>query len=339
MIVRFLAAVLALVLSVLSAEAAETLRAHHFLSPQSVTHAKFIQPWAERLAADTGGRLRVDIFPAMQLGGSPRQLFDQVRDGVVDLAWTLPGYTAGRFPIVEVFELPFVGGSAEATSQALMEFYTLYLGAEFADIQPILLHAHAPGSFHMAKKRIARLEDLAGVKLRAPSRTIVEALKALGAVPVGMPVPEVHQAIARGVVDGAALPFEVALPLRIHEVTTTHTDARLYTAVFLLAMNKARYAALPADLRAAIDASGGLDLARRIGRVWDEAEIPGRAKALENGNEIITLDAAEQARWRTATQPVIDAWVADMNTRGLPGEKMLADARRLIAKYEARLAR
>ncbi|MHA1113288.1 MAG: TRAP transporter substrate-binding protein DctP, partial [Alphaproteobacteria bacterium] len=218
-----LAAILVFALAPAAPMAAETLRIHHFLSPKSVTHSGFLAPWAERVARAAGGRLKFEIYPAMQLGGSPRQLFDQARDGVAALTWTLPGYTAGRFPIVEVFELPFVGGSAEATSLALTEFYGRHLRHEFAAIHPVLLHTHAPSSFHMTTKRVARMEDLRGVKLRAPSRAVAAALRALGAIPVGMPVPEVHQAMARGVVDGAALPFEVALPLRIHEVARTHT--------------------------------------------------------------------------------------------------------------------
>lgn len=334
---RALAAAAALVLTAVpaGAGAAETLRIHHFLSPASVTHAQFLLPWAERVERASGGQVRFDIYPAMQLGGAPRQLFDQARDGVADLTWTLPGYTAGRFPIVEVFELPFVGGSAEATSLALTAFQTLHLRAEFADVHPVLLHAHAPASFHMVDKRIARMSDLAGVKMRAPSRAVAAALQALGAVPVGMPVPEVHQAMARGVVDGAAIPFEVALPLRIHEVARTHTLARLYTGVFLLAMNKARYAALPDAARAAIDGESGAGLARRIGRLWDAAEEPGRAAATARGNEIVDLAADERARWIAATRPVIDAWIADMDKRGYDGAGLLADARRLIAEFEA----
>ena len=317
------------------ASAADTVRLklHHFLATSSVTHAGFLAPWARKVETESGGRIRIDIYPAMQLGGKPPQLYDQARDGVVDLVWTLPGYTAGRFPLSEVFELPFVAGSAEATSQALTAFHDRHLRAEFADVKVILLHAHAPGSFHMAKRRIRTLEDMKGVKIRAPSRVTLQALKALGATPIGMPVPEVPQMLMTGVIDGALLPFEVTLPLRVHELTRYHTETGLYTARFLLAMNKARYDALPADLKAVIDANSGLALARRIGRLWDAAEEPGRQKARARGNEIHRLGGAEIRRWKRVTQPVIDNWIAAANAHGRDGAAMLAEARALIAEY------
>ena len=331
-----LAATLALALAgSIGAARAEALRTHHFLTPPSVTHSGMLKPLSDRLAAETGGALTLALFPAMQLGGSPRQLFDQARDGFVDVAWTLPSYTAGRFPIVEVFELPFVGESAEATSQAITEFAARHLGAEVADVHVLQLHAHAPATLHMGQRRIASMDDMRGLKIRTPGRAIADSITALGGNPVFMPVPDVQQSLARGVIDGAAIPFEVALPLRIHDVTRSHTAIGLYTGVFLLAMNKARYNALAPALRQALDRNTGLGLAKEVGRLWDEAEIPGRAAVVARGNEIVGIDAAERARWVAATRPVIEAWVAETDKRGVPGAALLDEARRLIAKYEA----
>ncbi|MEE8533476.1 MAG: TRAP transporter substrate-binding protein [Alphaproteobacteria bacterium] len=310
-----------------------TLKLHHFLPTSSTTHAGFLKPWADKVMAESQGRIRIDIYPSMQIGGRAPQLYDQVKDGVVDLAWTLPGYTAGRFPLVEVFELPFVTGSAEATSQALMAFYDKYLEDEFRDVKVIALHAHAPGALHMATRPVRVLEDFDGVKIRAPSRTVNAALKALGATPVGMPVPQVPEAIARGVVEGAALPYEVTLPLRIHEITRYHTNTGLYTAVFLFAMNRDRYESLPADLKAVIDANSGIGVAAWAGRVWDAAEAPGIAAAEARGNAFYTLDAAEVARWKAVTRPVIDDWIAATDARGLDGQALYDEAKALVARY------
>ncbi len=316
-----------------------TLKVHHFLPPPSVTHSKFIEPWARKVEAESGGRIKVEIYPAMQLGGKPPQLFDQVRDGVVDVAWTLTGYTAGRFPTIEVFELPFVPGSAEATSQAAQAFYEAHARGEFAEVHPLMLHVHAPGSFHMKGKPIRGLGDLKGATVRAPTRVINGALKALGATPVGMPVPAVPEAISRGVVDGAMLPYEVTLPLRVHELTDSHTEVAgprgLYTAVFLFAMNKARYESLPADLRQVIDNNSGVPLAKKIGRVWDQAEGPGRQAAADLGDSFYTIEGEELARWKAATAAVSEAWVAEMSKAGKDGQALIEDARALIAKYAA----
>jgi TRAP-type C4-dicarboxylate transport system substrate-binding protein len=277
-----------------------TLKVHHFLPPPSVAHAKFMQPWADKVEQDSGGRIKIEIYPAMQLGGKPPQLFDQVRDGVADVIWTVAGYTAGRFPTIEVFELPFVPGSAEATSQAAQEFYETYAREEFADVHPLMVHVHAPGLFHMKDKPITALEDLEDAKVRAPTRVINGALKVLGA-------------------------------------TNSHTEIGgprgLYTAVFLFAMNKARYDSLPDDLKAVIDANSGLALAKRIGAVWDAAEAPGRAKAEDLGDAFHAIEGAELERWKKATKPVVDGWVAAMNAAGKDGPALLGAARALVAKY------
>ena len=321
-----------------AAQAAEvTLRLHHFLPTPSVTHAKFLQPWVDKVTADSGGRIEIQIYPSMQLGGKPPQLYDQVRDGVVDLVWTLPGYNAGRFPLVGLFELPFMVGTAEATSQAVQAFAERHLQEEFGDVRPLLFHVHARGSLHMKGRPVRRMEDLKGAKVRAPNRAIGDALAALGASPIFMPVPQVPDSLAKGVVEGAALPFEVTLPLKVHELVDSHTeiagDRGLYTAVFLLAMNKQRYESLPEDLRQVIDANSGIALARQIGRLWDEAEEPGRAKARDRANSFFLIDGDEAARWQEATAGVTAAWVAAADEAGKDGAALLEEARALIAGY------
>ncbi|MCG8362822.1 MAG: TRAP transporter substrate-binding protein [Pseudanabaenales cyanobacterium] len=314
-----------------------TLKVHHFLPTTSTSHQQFIEPWAEAIAADSGGRIKVEIYPTMQLGGKPPQLFDQVRDGVVDVAWTLPGYTPGRFPTVEVFELPFMAASAEATSQAVQEFYQRHLKEEFQDVHPLVFYVHAPGSFHMNGKPIQSLDDLKGVKVRAPTRVTNNVLQVLGATPVGMPLPEVPEAVAKGVVDGTLLPYEVTRPLRVHELTDSHTefggDRGLYTAVFLFAMNKAKYESLPETLKKVIDDHSGLALAQQAGQILDQAEAPGRQAAEDLGDTFYTIEEEELERWRVTAEPVIDAWVAAMNAQGKDGEALLAEARALVSKY------
>src|SRR5690606_12554640 len=114
-----------------SAQEKVKLKVAHFLPPQSTAQTKLIEPWAKAITEQSGGRIEVEIYPSMQLGGKPPQLFDQVRTGVADVVWTLPGYTPGRFPKTEVFELPFMTSSAEATSQAVMELFNTHLQDEY----------------------------------------------------------------------------------------------------------------------------------------------------------------------------------------------------------------
>ena len=310
-----------------------TLRLHHFNSPKAIAHRLFMQPWADEIERKSEGRVKIQVFPAMQLGGKPADLYGQARDGVVDIIWTLPGSSPGRFPLTEVFELPFVAGDAVATSQALTEFYRKWMRDEYQDTHPLVFHATAPTHVHTTDRQILTLEDFKGMKIRTPSRIGAETLKALGAIPVGMPIPDVYEALARGVVEGTAIPWTIMRPFRLHEVTEYHTEVALSCVQFVLTMNKARYDGLPPDVRAIIDDSTGMALAKRLGRMWQDDEEPGRAIAVEQGQPIASLSEAERTRWREETRTVIDGWVEKVDALGYDGRALLADARRLVAKY------
>ncbi|MBL8698802.1 MAG: TRAP transporter substrate-binding protein [Alphaproteobacteria bacterium] len=314
-----------------------TLRIHHFLPPQAPVPAGFIEPWAKRVQDQSGGRLKVEIYPAMQLGGRAPALFDQAKDGVVDIIWTLTGYTPDRFPKSEVFDLPFICGNAEQTSRAAWTFYERHLRDEYRDVHVLAVHAHGPGLLHVRGNGVRKLEDMRGLKLRAPTRVISQLLEALGAVPVPMPVPQVPEALQRGVIDGTVVPWEVTRSLRIPELVQSHTDfsgtRALYTTLFVFAMNKARYDSLPADLRKVIDDNSGAAAANELGRVMDAGDLPAIEVAKARKNAIITLDAAETKRWQEAAQRVIDAWIADAAKRGFDGKALVDDLRGLVAQH------
>ena len=312
-----------------------TLRLHHFNSPKSIAHRLFMQPWADEIEKRSEGRVKIQVYPAMQLGGRPTDLYGQARDGVVDIIWTIPGYTPGRFPLTEVFELPFLAGGAAAASQALTEFHQMWMRNEYKDTHPLVFHSTAPTHIHTVGKQIRTLEDFQGMKIRTPSRVSAETLSALGAVPVGMPVPAVYEALSRGVVEGTALPWTIMRPFRLHEVTDYHTEVSLSRVSFVMTMNKRRYEELPPDVKAVIDEGTGIALAKWLGQLWHDDEKPGRAIAVERGQPIITLSEAERDRWREKTQTVTDSWVEKVNALGYDGHALLAEAARLLAKYDA----
>ena len=314
-----------------------TLRVHHFLPAPAPVPKNFITPWAEKVEAESGGRIKVEVYPAMQLGGKPPALFDQAKDGVVDIVWTLPGYTSGRFPGTEAFELPFMPASAESTSKAAWDFFEKYLKPEFSAVQVLAVHVHSPGLLHVKGDGVSRLEDMDGLKLRGPTRQVNALLSALGATPVGMPVPAMPEALSKGVIDGTVIPWEVTTPLKVAELVNSHTDfdsARgFYTAFFVFVMNKARYEGLPDDLRAIIDANSGRETSAWVGRVMDEGDAPGIKAAEAAGNAIRKLAPEEVERWKAAAAPLAEAWIAEMNGQGYDGAAMVADAKALIAKY------
>lgn len=314
-----------------------TLRLHHFLPPQAPVPRDFIAPWAQKIHDESDGRINIELYPAMQLGGSPPQLFDQARDGVADIVWTAPGYTPGRFPGSEVMELPFMPASAEATSQAAWEVYERFLVDEFDEVHVIAMHTHGPGLLHIRTGSVQQLEDMAGLTLRGPTRQANALLAALGANPVGMPVPSMPEALSRGVIDGTVIPWEVTAPLRVAELVESHTDFTgergLYTTMFVVAMNKDRYESLPDDLKSVIDSNSGLETARWIGRVMDEGDDPGRAIAEQAGNAIHMLDENEVMRWIEAADPIAQAWIDEVTALGYDGAEMLEFARDAVERH------
>jgi TRAP-type C4-dicarboxylate transport system substrate-binding protein len=315
------------------------LRLHQMLPPQATIPAKVLAPWAEKIAKDSGNRIKVELYPAMQLGGKPGDLVDQAKDGVVDLIWTVIGYTPGRFPKSEAFELPFMVTNATATSEAFQEFYQKHLTDEFKDYKVLAVHTHGAGIIHTKSKLVEKLEDMAGLKLRGTSRVVNNMLAALGSTPVGMPVPAVPEALSKGVIDGTVVPWEVTPSIKIAELAPNHTAFSgkygLYTATFLFAMNKDSYNGLSADLKKVIDANSGPALAKQLGEAMDAGDITSKAIADKAGNKTVTLDEKETARWQAAADKVIKDWVKEMDGKGLDGTGLYADAKALVEKYTA----
>jgi TRAP-type C4-dicarboxylate transport system substrate-binding protein len=316
-----------------------TLKVHHFLPSNSYANTMFIQPWCERIQKESNQRMKCQIYPSMQLGGTPAQLVSQVRNGVVDVIWTLQGYTAGMFPLLEVFELPFMMQDPEATSKAVWDYTQQYALGEFKDMKPLALHVHGDGVFHVIKKPIKTLDDVKGLKLRAPTRLSNKLLSALGATPVAMPVPATSEALSKGVIDGALMPYEVVPSVKLQEMVKFHSETdpaepAIYTSVFMFAMNKARYEGLPEDLRKVIDRNSGQALSGQIGKTFLAADAEGKKAAAANHFNVIPK--AELQRFQAAGQTVTDTWVKDMDAKGHDGKQLLNAARSLIAKHSTK---
>jgi TRAP-type C4-dicarboxylate transport system substrate-binding protein len=320
------------------AQQSVTLKFHTFMSPQSNVWLNMHKAWMDKVEKDSGGRIKFEGYPAMQLGGSPVQLFDQAKDGVVDIVWTLPGNTPGRFPRSEVFELPFMMNNAEATSRAFWEYIQTQAPDEYRDVHPLALHVHGPGMFHMRSKLIRTADDLRGSKVRGPTRQITKMLGYLGAAPVGMPLPQIPDSLSKGVIEGAVIPWEVVPSVKVHELAKFHSQfdpagGALYTTTFVMAMNKAKYASLPPDLKAIIDRHSGLQTSGWLGKVQQAGDGPGREAAAKLGNTIHTIPASEAQEFRRKARLVEVEWVQDMDKRGFNGKRLLDTARQLIDKH------
>jgi TRAP-type C4-dicarboxylate transport system substrate-binding protein len=320
------------------AQAQFTLKLHHFLPSVSNGHTKMLAPWAKMVEEGSGGRIKIDIFPAMQLGGTPPQLYDQARDGVADIVWTLPGSTPGRFPSTEVWELPFVAARRGiVNARASQEYAAKHVLKETADVKLLSFWSHDHGLIH-CNKQIKTMEDLKGLKLRSPTRLAGEGLKALGATALGMPVPQVPESLAQKVIDGAVVPWEVVPAIKVHELVKFHTEIpgtpTFYTASFFLAMNKAKFESLPDDLKQVVDGNSQMKFAELAGNMWDTAGAEVYEMVKKRGNTISAISEDEKQRWIKTCQPVHEAWVKQVKDKGLDGNALIEEARALVAKHD-----
>lgn len=333
-----MASAIALGLSATASLAQEvTLTLEHFLPAQANVPVQVLDVWADKVEADSNGRIKVERYAAMSLGGTPPELIDHVQDGIVDIGWTVVGYTPGRFPSTEVFELPFMVSDARAASSAFYQMFEEHMkDTEFADLHILGTWVHGPGMFH-TNKPVTMPADLQGMKIRGGSRLVNQLLELVGATPVGMPVPAVSEALSKGVIDGTTIPWEVTSSLKVPELVHNHTEFEgpaLYNLTFVLAMNKDKYEGLPEDLRAVIDQNSGLEFSIFAGGTQSDADGPARQIAVDLGNNIITVPEADTGPWRDLVAPIYDSWVADMQSKGIDGQALIDQARALMDAYQ-----
>jgi TRAP-type C4-dicarboxylate transport system substrate-binding protein len=315
----------------------KTLTVHHFLSSKSPLQTKFLEPWANKVEEASGGKLKIEIFPSMSMGGKPNELYKQARDGSADIVWTLPGYTPGVFPRTEVFELPTVHvGDAVATSIAIREKFDL-IKDDFTDVEPLLVYVAAGNAIHTVNKRISNMSDLKGLKLRAPSRTAGWYIEAMGAEAVGMPLPALPQALSKNAIDGGLIPFEVFPPYKFAQLTQYSVEGekgeRFGTSVFMLLMNKDRFKNLSKELQKVLMDSVDINTVKEVGQIWMDVEKPGiEMQKASSGGEVVKLDSAAMAKFNKAGEEVVQRWITEANTKGIDGQKLVDSAREAISK-------
>jgi len=328
-------AVAALAALSFSAHAQILLKVHSFSGPQAPDQARHLFPWAEKINQEAGGKMKVEVYTNMQLGGKPADLPQQLDDGVVDAILIVPGFSPGRYPALEGTELAFTNvGVSAGQSPAVYEWATKWLLTnELKGSKIIASHTTDASILHTRAKQVKTLADFKGLKLRVPGRFVGETAKALGATPVGIPLPGVYEALERGQVDGMFINWAIVPPYRLHEVTKYHLETPIYQSPIMTLMRQASYDKLPADMKKVIDANSGLEYTKQIGLVWDELTVPAKKAIAEHGNTLYSLDDAERARWIKAVQPVYKIWIDEMNKRGLPGQEMFNDLLATTAKH------
>ena len=320
------------------AQEAVVLKVHHFLPPPSTFHSKFLLPWCEKIEKEAAGKMKCQIYASMQLGGNPGQLYDQAKDGVADIVWTLFGYNPGRFTKAEVFELPFMMQDTVGTSKALWDYIEQYDKDEFKDVKPLAFHVNGDAVIHLMKRPINTQADFKGLKIRAATRSANKFIAALGATPVGMPVPQVPEALNKGVIDGVFLPYEVVPSLKVQEIAKFHSETdpalpSVQTSGFMVVMSPAKYNSLSPELKKVIDNNSGQAMSAMIAQAFLDANNANKKVTLSNKHN--TIPKAEVEKWMKLAQPIDESWISEVNAKGGDGKKLLEAAKGLINKYSA----
>jgi len=321
------AAVLALCFAAPAAQAQE-LRLSTFVPPVHIIYREIIVPWGKDLEKATNGQVKLTLYPSMQLGGKPPELFRQAVDGVADLVFTLPGYTSPAFPRVGIIELPGLKEDGFAATDMMWDLLDPYLLPEFKGTKVIALWgAEDAGLMTRTSKAYRTMEDLKGLRLRAPSAAQAKQIQYMGAVPIAAPITEVYPGLERGTMDGAMVPFTTILDFRLGEVAKGFTISGpiFGRSVFLIAMSQKKYDGLSPANRAAIDKLSGRELSRKATDVYikraEQAVASVRGKA-----DVYELPKSEQERISKTLRPIIDEWIKESEAKGIPAREMLRRA-------------
>ncbi|ADZ72153.1 TRAP transporter substrate-binding protein [Polymorphum gilvum] len=323
-------------MTVTSAQAAEVeLRLAHWVPPTHPIQQYGIEPWVESIKQASNGRINITIFPAQQLGAAPDH-YDMTRDGITDIGYVNPGYTAGRFPIYSMLEVPFHATDATKAATAIHEWYAPHAEKEMADVKFCLMNPHDPGTIH-SKKPIRVPADVKGLNVRPAHATMARFVNLLGGGSVQVPAPEAREALAKGAADAITFPWNSIYIFGIDSETKHHLDMPFYLSGQVLLINKDKYNGLAEQDRKVIDDHCTPEWSGRFSAGWAENEASGRQKMIESGEHTLYKPTDEEvALWREAAAPLLDSWKADVAAKGGDAEAIYAGYLAALEKHGIR---
>jgi len=311
------------------------LKMSHFMSEKHPMHAKLMAPFAEEVELATEGRVKITIYSGGALGKPPDQ-YDSAVTGITDIAFGLHGYTPGKFPLTSVVELPNMVTSASSGSKVVWELYQKFpeIVAEHPGVKVLTIWTHDTGQIMTTKKPIRTMDDLKGMTIRAPTASHVAMVEAWGATAVQFPISELYDSLEKGVVDGCVVPYSAVKSFNLADVVKYITVGDFYVATFFLVMNADSWDKLSSKDQKIIEGLIGSRMSETGGTAYDGGAKVGLKTAQEAGLDIYTLPAGELTKWRQALAPLHQKWVADMEAKGLPGQKVYDEAVRLAETYK-----
>ncbi len=289
--------------------------------PATHKHTLLATEWAREVEKRTEGKVKINIFPGGTLTAAP-SCYDGVVKGISDIGMSVLAYTKGKFPLTEVIDLPLGYTSGLAATRLMNQYYLKFKPKEFNEVKVLYLHAHGAGILH-SKKPVQKLEEVKGMRIRCTG-TVTEIVKALGGVPMSMPMGETYDALNRGMVEASMAPMESMEGWKWGEVVkyTTESYGSAYSTGFFVVMNKEKWNALSPDIQKTIEKVNS-EWIDKTGKLWDESDKSGKEFSMKLGNKIISLSKEENQRWANAARPVLDEYVKNMKGKGLPGDEAL----------------
>ncbi|BEQ14672.1 TRAP transporter substrate-binding protein [Desulfoferula mesophila] len=329
-----LATLLLLVFGTATLASAMNIRLNIVYGPKHPLAKGVFKNWAEQVKKVTDGRVKVTIFYASALA-KITQVFDATVSGQIDAGLSCPTYAQDRFPLSGILDQPMVAtSSAEANSAALWKLYEKYpaMQKEYEKVKVLWFYTNPAFQLHFTKRDVRNLEELKGAIVSAGGSAALQMLKALGANPEALPMPEVFLALQKGVVEGCFLPYPPLRPRRMTDILTTHTVGDFSATGFYVIMNQKKWNSIsPTDQKAIMQVSG-LAAAKMSGRDFDQAQERDVAWMKKKGDKFFVLDPTERAKWMARVKPLRDAWVKDLEAKGLPAQAVLDDALKMLNK-------
>lgn len=316
------------------AEEVIELKLAHFIPSTHIQHQKTYLPFAQNVENISGGKVKIKIYPAGTLGGAV-QLPDAVKTGITDIAMIFPSMTTGRFPRFSAYDLPFIFDNPLQATRVAYELYERYFAEDFKDYKLLWIYCTDMGQLYSVEKPILTMEDFKGMKLRSPSASMSDALKRLGANPVGMPITEMNMALAKHVIDGALTPNTVVADFKLYDQIKHITQADVYVSVMAVVMNKKKYDALPLFAKQAIDGAAGKQWGLHATKVYDDYSRETVTKMRSSGQiKIHDMSAPEKKRMRKQLAGMESDWIQQNSAKGIPASEMMEALHRTAAKFE-----
>lgn len=305
----------------------------HPFPASHVIQAKVLDDWVQEVSDATGGTVEIEIVPGGGLGPPPA-MYENTVAGAQDLGWALHGYTAGRFPLMQIVEMPFAFNTAEEATSALWDLYDEFpaFQEEYSDVHVIGLWTHDTGDLWTSGTQVKTMEDMSGLSLRAPGPIQQDLINELGGSPVGMPAPEIYDSMERGVIDGLLISNSGVDSFGLYDVIDFGVDCDCYVAAMFLVANQSTWDSLSPEQQAAIDELSGREFSMRAAQAYDSDSEANQQKIDEAGIEMTELSGDELERWQEVGRRVAEKWVQEREDAGQPGQAMYDRLQELTAQ-------